>query len=205
MDKELLNNASCIVVILSIVPYAWRTYQKKIQPLITTWSLWTVIVLVVFLTIKDSGDNANIWPIFFSLLNTLIVTILAIRAKDKYERMRFSKIECVCIALIVSALLVWMNIRDKPELVQFVLYGAVFANIVASAPTVINARANPASDRPMAWALLLLGYILALLAIEEYTSQNYVFPVFVIALATWMTATLTLYRLKNRIHIREWV
>lgn len=205
MDKELIGTVSCAVVLLSALPYAWRTYQKKIQPQVTSWSLWTIISLALALTYKDSGAGANMWPVVFGFVNSAIITTLAFRAKNCEDRIRLTSLDKICTTVIFMVLLAWAALRDQPELVQFVLYGAIFANAVAAIPTVAKIKKDPGSERPAAWALLGIGYGLAFFAVEKPSIANYALPLYTIILATWVTSTLTLHRVKNRIRIREWV
>ena len=156
MSAETIGMVSGLLVIISIIPYSIRTYQGKIQPVLTSWSLWTVIGLALLLTYKSSGAEANIWPAVFGFTNPLLITILAVNRKggwskpDRWERR--------CILFCVVSLGLWLGAYDRKELAQFALYLAIAADWCATIPTIKLVWAHPDTDRPFAWACFAFGY-----------------------------------------------
>lgn len=208
MDKEIIGAISGAVVFFSAIPYAWRTYQKKIQPQITTWFLWTLVGLAIFLTCKDSGIKENIWPTLFGFTNPFVITVLAYLKKDKVENPQSTRLhwlDKLCVSIVTTVLISWFLLRDNSELMQFTLYGAIIASAISAIPTIMSIRKDPNSDRPFAWALLGLGYLLAIFAVKEPLLKNFAVPIYMVTVATWFVLTLTLYRVKNRIRIKEWI
>ncbi len=205
MDKEVIGAISGAVVFFSAIPYAWRTYQKKIQPQITTWFLWTFVGLTIFLTCKDSGVEGTMWPTLFGFTNPFVITVLAYLKKDGVKESKLTILDKFCISIVATVLVSWFLLQDNSELVQFTLYGAIIASAISAIPTVMSIHKDPNSDRPFAWALLGLGYLLALFAVKDPLLKNIAVPVYMVTIATWFVLTLTLYRVKNRIQIREWI
>ncbi|MEK7209134.1 MAG: hypothetical protein AAB677_02655, partial [Patescibacteria group bacterium] len=79
MSAETIGLTSGLLVVASVIPYSIRTYQGKVQPNLTSWSLWTLIGLALLLTYKSSGAEANVWPAVFGFTNPLLITIIVLR------------------------------------------------------------------------------------------------------------------------------
>jgi len=77
LNATTIGLLSGALVFLSIIPYAIRTYDGKIRPVPTSWSLWSFIGLAVLLTYRSAGANANVWPAVFGFINPTLITILS--------------------------------------------------------------------------------------------------------------------------------
>lgn len=203
MNAELIGLISGLLVMVSIVPYSIRTYQKKIQPKLTSWSLWTLNNLALLLTYKSSGAEANIWPALFEFVNPLIITILILRQCGKWTKP--DKTEIVCTVFGLLSLGLWFVVRDSRELSQYALYLAMLADACASIPTMIFVWTEPDGDRPFSWAFFAFGYGLAIFAITDHTFANYVLPLYMSCGALVITLPLGLYRWRQKIPLSEWI
>ena len=203
MSAEMIGLISGLLVLVSIIPYSIRTYQGKIQPNLTSWSLWTLIALMLLLTYKSSGAEANIWPAVFGLANPLFITILILRQRGKW--MRLNRVEIACLVFSLLSLGLWLGIRESRELAQYALYLAIIADACASIPTIVFVWTQPDGDRPFAWAFFAIGYGLAIFAITEYTFANYALPLFMFFGAFSVTFPLARYRWRNKIPLSEWI
>jgi len=190
------------LVIASGIPYVFRTYQKKVRPNITSWSLWAVIGLVLLLTYKASGAEDNVWPAVFGFTNPTIITAVAIWRRAERKRMTvweiFSAVGCVL------SLTVWWGVREEQELAQYALYLAILADLFAAIPTIIFVWTEPAEDRPGAWMMYAFAYGMAVFAVSTPTFANYALPIYMFFGALSTALPLTLYRIKKKIPIKEW-
>ena len=106
-SAKLIGIISGSIVALSVIPYAIRTWQGKVTPVISSWSLWTVIALAILLSFIGSGANENKWTAVFGFTNPLIITVLAIWRKDsakkiiKINRRRRSPLTSLVIVLFI--------------------------------------------------------------------------------------------------------
>lgn len=189
-------------VVLSIIPYAIRVYQGKVRPIITSWTLWSVIGLTLLLTYRGSGAEDNVWPAVFGFTNPTLIAIIAFLRKG--ERAKMDVLDKWCVVLCGVSLIMWLYMRNDPELVQYALYVAIVADFFAFGPTFNHLRADPNQDRPIPWGVFAFGYGLALFAIPKYTFANCVLPVYMTLGSTFVTVMLATYRIKNKIPIREW-
>lgn len=203
MSAELIGLISGGLVTISVIPYSIRTWQGKIHPNITSWSLWAIIGLAILLTYRSSGADANVWPAVFGFTNPLLITILASIKKSKWEKL--NNVEWICLVIGLTSLAMWLGMRQSRTLVQYALYAAILADAVAAIPTVVFVWHQPDGDRPFAWGLFAVGYGLAMLAITEHTFANWSLPLYMLLGSSSITAILAAYRIKQKAPLKEWI
>jgi len=190
-------------VLLSIVPYAIRTYEGKIRPVPTSWSLWSFIGLALLLTYRSAGADANVWPAVFGFTNPTFITILSVWRREKW-----AKPNLVCRLRLVYgivSLILWVLLRQSRELSQYALSVAIAADLCAAIPTIRFVWSEPERDRPFAWVLFGIGYFLALFAAPENTFASWGLPLYMTAVSFSVALPLALYRLRENVPLREWV
>ena len=131
--KEEIGLISGLLVMASIIPYAIRTYQKKIHPNLVSWSIWAVLGLALLLTYRSSGATTNVWPAVFGFTNPLLITILTFWRGEKKKP---NELEIVCLVVGVLAIVLWWFVRDSKYLSQYALYVAIAADFCAVIPTI---------------------------------------------------------------------
>lgn len=203
MSAETIGLVSGLLVVTSIVPYSIRTYQGKIRPNLTSWSLWTLLGLVLLLTYKSSGAEANVWPAIFGFTNPLLVTIIVLRRNGGWTKP--DKVEVICIVISLVSLGLWLDLRQEKELVQYALYLAILADLCAAVPTVKFVWAQPDGDRPFAWAFFAVGYGFAIFAITEHTFANYILPLWMLLVGLSIAFPLALHRWRIKAPLVEWI
>lgn len=203
ISKEVIGLISGVLVLISAIPYAWRTWQGKIHPNVTSWGLWSFIGLALLLTYRSSGAEANIWPAVFGFINPTLITILALIKRG--EKTRFSRLEWACIAICMVSLGMWALIRDDKSLVQYALYVAIVANACAAIPTIVFVLEHPDQDRPFSWGMCAVSYFLSVFAVSEHTFANYALPVYMFIGCGCITWPLVGFRLKERVPLRQWI
>lgn len=203
MNSEFFGHLSGGLVVLCVIPYAIRVYQNKIHPNLTSWILWVIIGLTLFLTYKSSGAGANIWPAVFGFTNPLLITIIAIRRQGKLERP--NNLEIICFVFCLVSLGLWWQVHQNKDLAQYALYLAIIADACAAIPTINFVWSQPYGDRPFAWGFFGFAYGLSVFAITEYTFANFVLPTYMFFGSMLVTFPLAKYRWKNHIPLKEWI
>ncbi len=203
MSAETIGLTAGVLAMRSVIPYSIRTYQGKIQPNLTSWSLWTLIALVLLLTYKSSGAEANVWPAVFGFTNPLLITTLVLRRRGEWTKP--NRVEVACLVFSLLSLGLWLGVRERKELVQYALYLAIIADACAAIPTIVFVWTQPNGDRPFAWALFAVGYGLAIFAITEHTFANYVLPLFMFFGSLSIAFPLARYRWRQKAPLSEWV
>jgi len=200
--ETIIGIISGILVFLSGLIYWIRIYQKKITPNLITWIIWTLMGLAILLSYKSSGAKENVWPAISGAINPLLIVIIALFRKHKSS---FSSIDIICGILGVLSILLWSFTQKNPEKVQYALYIALIADLLAIVPTIIWVMKNPWEDRPAMWVLFSLGYGLGMLAITEHTFTNYLLPIWMVLMPALVWIPLVKYRMKNKIPLKEWI
>jgi len=203
LSAQLIGALSGGLVFLSIVPYGIRTYEGKIQPVPTSWSLWSLIGLALLLTYRSSGAEANVWPAVFGFINPTAITILSVWKHGKWRKLTFP--ERLCFLFGVASLGMWISMRRNPDLAQYGLYVAIMADICAAIPTIVFVWREPERDRPFAWILFAIGYFLAVFALPEETPANWILPIYMSLVALVVAFPLTLHRLRRQAPLKQWV
>lgn len=203
MNAETIGLSSGLLVIVSIIPYAIRTYEGKIHPNLTSWSLWVLIGLALLLTYKSSGAGSNVWPAVFGFTNPLLITLLVVKKHGRWTKM--NRVEIVCLILGLISLGMWAVVHDRQELAHYALYLAIVADICAAIPTLVFVWTQPDGDRPFAWGFFAIGYGLAIFAITEHTFANYVLPLYMFFVSLIVALPLALYRWKKKLPLWEWI
>lgn len=202
MSVQSIGAWSGGLVFLSVVPYAIRTYEGKIQPVPTTWSLWSLIGLAVLLTYRSSGAEANVWPAVFGFINPAVITTLSFWKGGKWKKPGRS--EQLCFLVGVISLAMWIFMRQNPNLAQYALYVAIAADVCAAIPTIVFVWREPDRDRPLAWVVFAIGYFLAVFAIQENTVANWILPLYMTLVALVVAFPLALHRLRRRVPLKLW-
>jgi hypothetical protein len=202
LSAQSIGAWSGALVFLSIVPYAVRTYEGKIQPVPTTWSLWSFIGLAVLLTYRSSGAEANAWPAVFGFVNPILITILSVWRQSKWKRP--TRAEQFCLWFGAGSLVMWIFMRQNPALAQYALYVAIAADVCAAIPTIIFVWKEPDRDRPLAWVIFAIGYLLAVFAIQQNTLANWIVPLYMSFVALLVAFPLALHRVRRRVPLKHW-
>ena len=202
-NTELIGMLSGFLIIVSIIPYSIRVWQGKITPKIVSWSLWAFLGLALLLTYNSSGAQDSVWPAVFGFTNPLLITILVIIKKGEFGKT--DKLDKFCFAIGLVSIVIWGYLNENKNLVQYALYLTIFADLCAAIPTIIFVWKSPSEERPFAWGLFALAYGLAIFAISEDTVANYTLPLYMFFGSSSITLPLVLYRIKNKIPLKEWI
>ncbi len=201
--SEIIGKISGILVLLSVIPYAWRVFQGKIKPNIIGWSLWSFIALSLLLNYQNIGAGDNIWPTIFGFTNPLVITLLAIWKKG--EKIKLNKLEYFCLFSCVVSVVLWWFWLGNPIYSQYALFVAIIADSFASLPTIFFVWKNPHDDRPLMWLFFAIGYGLGAGAIKDHNLANYSLPVYMFLVAVIVSVPLIKYRLKAKIPLKAWI
>jgi hypothetical protein len=191
------------LVAVSVIPYGIRIYQGKIEPKLTSWSLWSLIGLALLLTYKSSGAGANVWPAVVGFVSPFFITVLLIRRYGGWTKPDRTEVTCLLFGLLSLGL--WLRLRGSKDLSQYALYLAITADACAAIPTIVSAWKQPQRDRPFAWVFFAIGYGLATFAITEHTFANYVLPIYMFTGALCIAFPLARYRWRCKARPSEWI
>ena len=203
MSSAVIEYASAAVCAVAGVIYIRRAYRREITLQITSWALWSFIGFVVLLTYHSASDEASFWAAVVSFTTPTIVTAILTLEGGHWDTLGW--LDYLCIVCSISALIVWLVIRDNRELAQFALYLAIIADLCAAIPTIWSVWRNPEEDRPGAWIFFGVGMGISLFAITDWTPANVTYAVYMMCGSSSVALPLVTYRLRNRIPLAQWI
>ena len=201
--EELFGRISGFLVFISVLPYAWRIYQRKTTPNLMTWVIWSFLGLALLLTYKSQGAGENIWPAIFGFTNPVIVTICILWRADFSKKISFIDIACFVIAGI--SFTIWLFVKENKIYSAYANYVAIFADFCAVIPSLLYYWKSPQNDRPLAWVLFGIGYGIGILAIKDGKVSDYVLPIYMSVMTIIIAVPLILYRIRMSSPLKEWI
>jgi len=203
-NTEFFGFLSAFLVCASIIPYAYRVWQKKITPQLVSWILWSFIGISLLLTYNSSGAESNVWPAVFGFTNPTLIVILLLWKRNN-EIGKIEGLDKYCLLFGLISLASWFYFRSNPKLVQYSLYVGLVADLFAAISTIKFVWKNPIEERPFAWVCYSIGYGLGMLAITEHTIANYSLPIYMCIGSMTISLPLIIYRIKTKAPLKEWI
>jgi hypothetical protein len=193
---------SCLILTSSAIPYGIRTYQRLIVPNLTTWTLWTIIGVSLLVTYSGSGAKINVLPAISGAMNPLIILVLLVVRRERFAKL--GAFDLICLVLSLVSIGLWYVFRNERGLAQYALYASIAADGLAASPTALSVWTRPQDERPLAWILAGLGYLVAFFSITEHTYANYALPAYMVLMDIAIIFPLVKYRIDKKIALREW-
>lgn len=161
---------SSVIVFLCYPIYITRVWQRKINPNISSWTIWVIMSVAICLSsFSSSGGGENSWVTIGATIGCIGVLISALlRSKEK----SMNTFDIVCLILGISSIVLWGFTKQSKELVQYALYLGVLADFIGLLPSANFLSKNPEKDRPAMWIVFSLGYFFSVFAITENTIAN---------------------------------
>lgn len=196
-----VGQISGMVVLLSIIPYAVRVYQRKIVANLVSWSVWSMVALALLANYDMSGAKDNLWTLIWGTANPFIITIIAIW---RGGLRKIGKFDIWCLVFGIISMVIWYYFNSR-EAATFGLVMGIVADAFAMVPTIRGAHLRPDDDRPMMWGVFSLGYVISIFSITEHTFSNYILPLYMSIGAGIVFVILAKYRVQHKIPLREWI
>lgn len=164
---------SAVLIAVSGIPYIWAIVTRRTQrPVIATWLVWTIIGFLFLITYQDAGAvlEGTLPAAIMGLVNPLVITILAMF----YGKRGWTWLDLTCLVVASIAVCVW-QFEDDPLLG---LIGLLVADSMAAIPQIVKSFKDPADEPWFPWFLFGFGSAVNLLAIEVWTLEIYLFPLY---------------------------
>lgn len=202
MSHQAIGFVSGLLVLASGIPCCMRI-SRGLMSNPATWLLWMATNLVVVVTYRDAGAGASIWPAVFGFVNTVAAGLCMFvhpRARGQ-EPLRTS--EFVSFIFVIASLVAWGFVRENKELVQYVLYAAIFADACGAVPITLFLWKNPGKDWPFSYILFAAGYALSAFAVKGADTRDFVLLLYMVCISIAAIVPLAACRLGRP--WREWI
>jgi hypothetical protein len=200
MDKYTLGLMAQVIVAASIVPYVISIFRETVKPNRVSWFIWSVVGFAFWLVMPATADEITKTLTVVFMVNPTIVFILTL---FKGENVRPDLLEMFSLTIGVLAIMTWYMARESAGLTPLVI--AIIADLCALMPTLRFVYASPQEETPLAWIFFMVGFLLAIFAIENYRLENLLLPAYMLVGSFLVVFPLARYRLRNRVPLRQWI
>ena len=160
MIKEILAVLAVVGVLIAYYPYFRDIFQKKTQPHIYTWLIWTITMGVGVLGIIKGDGQQGVWSLLLGLILVALVMILSIW----YGTKNITKSDTVSLIFALLALGLWFFL-ENPYLALFV---AALVDAVGYYPTFRKSFSEPKTETLSFWVISVIVSTISVLANENY-------------------------------------
>lgn len=168
----MLGTGASILLLALIVPYIRSIVTSTTRPSAVSWFGWALLFAIATAAQASKGID---WSLAIPLISTLSTTIIAFTALFM-GRAVWTKADGICIALGTLAIVLWAI--TKEPLTALIL--SVLADFFVTAPTIIKTYQDPTSEPATLWVLYVIAITMELVATQEYTVYNLLFPVYTV-------------------------
>lgn len=168
--------------VFGIYLYIKDIFHGQTKPNLATWTLWFVAPMVATAAALSKGVRWSVLPLFLAGFGPLAVIVASIFNKRSYWHLR--KLDYICAALSVAALLLWVATKDANLAIIF----ALLSDGLAGLPTVIKSYYYPETETALTYQLGIFSAVLSFFAIKLWVFAAYSLPIYLIL----MNGTLTM-------------
>jgi hypothetical protein len=166
--KEAIGLVAAVLVFAAYIPYIRDILRGKTQPHVYSWFLWGVLTIVIFgIQITHHAGAGSFVTI---AAGTMSLVVLALSLKNGKRDIVFS--DRVVFVLTILTMVFWL--LAKQPLLAILL--ACLADLLAFIPTVRKSWNKPFTETLSLYQLNALRFGLAVIALEQYTFINLVWP-----------------------------
>jgi hypothetical protein len=189
VTKELLSAAAIILTFAIFVPYIRSIRRGVTKPHVFSWVIWALGTFVVALAQLAGSGGVGAWPIGVSGLITAYIAVLAYRQRCDTA---ITKTDWVLFVVALAALPCWFLTSD-PLWAVVILTGIDLAGF---GPTFRASYSRPHDERLGFYSLAAVRNLLAIFALEHYSTTTVLFPA-AVGVACALLVAMVAYRRKQ--------
>jgi CDP-diglyceride synthetase len=145
-----------------------------------SWFGWAILFIIATAAQASKGID---WSLAVPLISTISTTIIAFTALH-LGRAVWTRADGICIALGILAIVLWAI--TKEPLTAIIL--SIIADLAVTMPTIVKTYQDPTSEPATLWVLYVIGAILELVATQQFTVYNLLFPIYTVLGSVIITA-----------------
>jgi len=168
----VLGTGASLLLLALIVPYIRSIVGGTTRPSAVSWFGWAFLFAIATAAQASKGID---WSLAVSLISTLSTTIIAFTALYM-GRAVWTRADGICIVLGTLAIILWAI--TKEPLTAIVL--SIIADFAVTLPTIVKTYQDPTSEPSTLWILYVIGVTLELVATQQFTVYNLLFPVYTV-------------------------
>ena len=156
--------------------YAYLTFKGQVKPNKVTWLFWSVFPVIAFAAQLSQGVGLVAWATFVAGAPPVLVLIGSLFNKNAYWQTR--SIDYWFAVAGFLSVIVW-QVTNIPN-IAFTF--ALLADLLVALPTITKTYQFPETENWRAYGVSAFGFLLAVLAVQEWTYENYAFVVYLFLL-----------------------
>lgn len=172
MIPEYFAVIGAVIASLGGFYYLYDTIRGKTQPNRMTWFLWGALPMITFVAQRVQGVEGISWVSFAAGFTPFLIVAASFLNKKAYWKTE--KRDYIVMVGAFLGIILW-TVTSNPNVA--ILF-ALIADLIAAAPTIIKSYKHPQTESWIAYAISALGFGIGVLAIQEYTFENYAFALY---------------------------
>jgi hypothetical protein len=165
---RLFGGMGSAVSLLSVIPYGLAIWRGTTRPHLFTWLIWSVVTIIAAAGQFVAGAGPSAWCTAAVAFTCFLTFVASIFRGEK----GWTKSDWFFLAAAFSAIPIWL-LADDPTMSICLLTVIELAGL---APTVRKTLHDPWSENLPYFALCVLKYSLALLALTKWSVAVAIYP-----------------------------
>ena len=170
--NTILIVISSALALVSYVVYIIAILKGKAKPHRTTRFVLVVITVLTTASLFFQNNSVALWLSASMAFGCIFVFILSI----KFGMGGAAKTDIICLVVSLVGIALWKLTRNP----SLALYASVTADFVSQVPMLIKTYRFPKTEVWTFYALDVIAAILSLLAINQWTVPNLIFPAYIV-------------------------
>jgi hypothetical protein len=163
------------VSLLAFIPYGLGIYKHTIRPHLFTWLIWSVVTVIAAAGQFVAGAGPSAWCTAAIAVTCLLTFAASIFRGEK----GWTKSDWVFLGAAFSAIPAWV-LTDDPTISVCLV---TLIELAGFGPTVRKTILDPWSESLSYFALCVLKYALAVLALKKWSVAAAIYPTVTLAAA----------------------
>lgn len=176
MIPEYFAVIGSVIASIGGIYYAYLTFRGLVKPNRVTWLFWAAFPMIAFVVQLSQGVGLVAWATFVAGAPPIFVLVGSLFNKKAYWQTRDTDY--------------WFAIAGFLSIVAWQLTGipyiaftfSLLADLLVAMPTIIKTYRFPETENWKAYAVSALGFLLAILAVPEWSYENSAFVVYLFLL-----------------------
>lgn len=192
---EIMAWISAILIFASSFRYMHSIIAWKTKPNVVGWILYQIATICVLVSSYELWAMSTIVASLAYGINQLIIIGLAFY----YGYAKINRIEWIYFGISMLSLIAWMILTHSPDVFSghhfnalkvtlIVLIINTFIDMMWAVSIFTKLYKHPETEDSMAWFLAFLSGIFSFLGIEELTTEELIYPIYLIVsnFAIWL-------------------
>ncbi len=158
------------------VYYAYLTFKGLVKPNRVTWLFWSAFPMIAFAAQLAQGVGLVAWATFVAGAPPVLVLIGSVFNKDAYWQTK--RLDYWFAGAGLLSVVAWQVTKIPTIALTF----ALLADFFVALPTFVKTYRFPETENWKAYGVSAFGFLLAVLAVPEWTYGNGAFVVYLFLL-----------------------